>query len=281
MKAYDLLKSYVPVEFKQRSKSVMDQLKIHSPFPSVHELNKPVFVIGSVRSGTTKLANTLGKLPDFKTLIEHSIIRETAWRIAEMRSFDDKNWEVFRRLLIKLSGVTETKRLLEKCPANSLLSCFIGDHANEAIFIHSIRDGRDAALSMFDHSYIERQLLNDYPEKFWWNYVDKDFINRWNDITFIERALLKWGVLFKYACKAARYDHRYFEIHYEKLCYNPEYLIEFVEKKLGVSKITNDFYNEVKTYSPRSVGRYKSDTGFTAIEQKTFEDIAARIGYKC
>lgn len=281
---YSFIKSHTPEVFKRWcgiwSWSVKPALRLLYPLPRLHELNKPVFVIGSGRSGTSKLVYTLKLLPDFVPLIEEPTIRHTAWQIAETEAFDSTNWKILHKQLIRLSGVTREKRLLEKTPANSLLSCFIGLYAEEALFIHAIRDGRDVALSMLDHHWIRDQLLKDYPERYWWKYVDTDFSNRWKNLSLVERGLLRWGVFYKRAREARQFKGRYFELPYETLCNTPYRLIEFVVTELGISEITNKFYDAVKSYTPQSVGRYKNDPNFTMNDQKTFECIASRVGYK-
>ena len=280
MKTYSLLKSYVPDPFKSWCSAMKPHLQILCPFPKRHELNKPVFVIGSSRSGTTKLARTLALLPAFKPLVEHPFIRHTAWRIAQTEAFDDINWKILHKQLIRLSGVTRRNRIIEKTPANSLLAHFIGLHAKEAIFIHSTRDGRDVALSMLGHDWIRQQLTKDQPEEFWWKYVDASFRDRWNDLSLVERGLLRWGTFFTRGREAQQFEGRYFELAYESLCHTPEQLIEFVREHLGVSKLTSAFVNAARAYKPKSVGRYKTDAHFTKTDQKTFQHIASSIGYR-
>lgn len=281
---YSLIKSRTPEVFKRWYKiwswSVKPALRLLCPFPRLHELNKPLFVIGSGRSGTSKLVHTLKLLPNFVPLIEEPTIRHTAWRIAETETFNSTNWKILHKQLIRLSGVTRKKRLLEKTPANSLLACFIGLHARQALFIHAVRDGRDVALSMLDHDWLRHQLLKDYPERYWWKYVDTDFSDRWKNLSAVERGLLRWGVHFKLAKNAQQFRGRYFEMAYETLCYTGDRLIEFVITELSISEVPNEFYDAVKAYTPRSVGRYKNDPNFTMTDQKTFECIASRIGYK-
>jgi LPS sulfotransferase NodH len=133
---------------------------------------QPLFIIGSPRSGTTMLQVLLGEHPQVSTTVELTLFTRyvSPWMQAwdeEKRNSAEGRWHqglpfvwereelrtylrgfvesVYAKLQAKKSAATH---ILDKYPANSMVTPLIRDFLPNARFIHVIRDGRDVACSM-------------------------------------------------------------------------------------------------------------------------------------
>lgn len=126
----------------------------------------PVFVIGAPRSGTTALAWSLAKHPDFWTAGESQVLldlfgngeleRNYARASTPGGSFLVKN-EVERDAFLGYVGLglntlftscSGGRRWIDKTPANTLIANTIADLFPDALFLHILRDGREVVHSM-------------------------------------------------------------------------------------------------------------------------------------
>jgi hypothetical protein len=133
---------------------------------------QPLFIIGSPRSGTTMLQVLLGEHPQVATTVELTLFPRyigpwlQTWD-EEKRNSTEGRWNqglpfvfsreelkahlrgflesVYAKLQAQKSGATH---VLDKYPANSMVTPLIRDFLPDARFIHVIRDGRDVACSM-------------------------------------------------------------------------------------------------------------------------------------
>jgi Sulfotransferase family len=137
-------------------------------FERVKVCKNPIFVIGSPRSGTTMLGWSLDHHSWLWTSGESNVIREA---FSELVSVDRAleyariagrgSWlhdehvsreELLARLAIGVNALytsrSEGRRWLDHTPAHALLLDQIGDMFPGAVFIHVLRDGRQAVESM-------------------------------------------------------------------------------------------------------------------------------------
>ena len=115
-------------------------------------LTRPIVVLGSARSGTTFIGKVLGAHPDLAYLIEPRLL----WKYGNDGRSDMLNpdhatpairaW--IRRALAQRVQRAGKPRLLEKSPSNALRPAFVDAVLPEARFIHIIRNGYDAVLSV-------------------------------------------------------------------------------------------------------------------------------------
>jgi hypothetical protein len=116
------------------------------------QLDRPVVVIGSPRSGTSMLGILLGKHP----LLAHADEPRLTWKYgndakSDMLRPEDARPEVcrhIRRTFAKLVQDSGKKRLLEKTPSNSLRMEFVERVLPGCIFVHILRDGVESVLSI-------------------------------------------------------------------------------------------------------------------------------------
>ena len=115
-------------------------------------LDRPIFVIGAARSGTTFLGESLALHPEVSYWVEPKYV----WRYRGARARSDVRTaaeatpavaryirERFERRLAR----DGKRRFVEKTPSNCLRIPFIDRIFPEGLFLNLERDGRDAALS--------------------------------------------------------------------------------------------------------------------------------------
>ena len=115
--------------------------------------DSPVFIIGLPRSGTTLLGEILGKHPQVCTWYEPSFVLDRFFRNAphDRRTAHDATAPVTRYLQEEFQRFQRTMRcafVVDKSPHNSLKLPFLNAIFPDARFIHLLRDGRDAVLSI-------------------------------------------------------------------------------------------------------------------------------------
>lgn len=114
--------------------------------------DRPVFIIGAARSGTTVLGDILSTHPDLAYWLEPKYI----WRFGnatlahDVLKASDARKEVkkyIRNRFFDFLNEQGKARFVEKTPSNVFRLPFIYEIFPEARFVHIIRDGRDVVLS--------------------------------------------------------------------------------------------------------------------------------------
>lgn len=116
------------------------------------QLDRPIVVIGSPRSGTTLLGNLLGEHPRLAHLVEPRL----TWKFgndakSDMLRPEDARPEVcrhIRRTFAKVVQDAGKERLIEKTPSNALRMEFVERVLPGCLFVHIIRDGVESVLSI-------------------------------------------------------------------------------------------------------------------------------------
>lgn len=206
------------------------------PYPWNVSLNKPVFVVGSSRSGTTILTDVLGLSPELHEFSEHPIVRRHMWHMVEDSSAITSELSELEITLVRLSGVSPDKRILEKSPGHSLLTKSLSDYFPDAKFIHIVRDARDSASSMLKHEWIVDELREVHPV-FWFDLLPLEYREEWKTLTLWERAILRWALYVSEARRISHQNKKYLEVEYEMLCLHPHEMFDKICLFLGL----NDF----------------------------------------
>lgn len=123
-----------------------------------------VFLVGSPRSGTTILAELLGRHPDALEWYEPYFIwdwhlglsdddvREAVLATAPVRDFIRREFEIF----LRKSG---RKLILEKLPDHAFQIPYVNAVFPDARWVHIIRDGRDVTLSIQKEWHRRRETV--------------------------------------------------------------------------------------------------------------------------
>jgi len=117
-----------------------------------YELNKPIFIIGAARSGTTMLGEIMENHPDLAYWLEPKYI----WKYGNPNTKSDVRYgnEVtpdIRNYIVNKFGKhlkkNRKKRFLDKTPSNTFRVGFIHKIFPDAMFVNIIRNGNDVTLS--------------------------------------------------------------------------------------------------------------------------------------
>jgi hypothetical protein len=205
---------------------------------------KPIFIIGSPRSGTTLLRVILDSHPNICCGPETHIIPhleefykkvDENWKMLVPYGIDKKNQLLKIRELFSLFPehyMREKKKIrwAEKTPTNIFHTDFIKKMFPDCQFIHIIRDGRDVIAS-FKKRWGSKTIFYGMKQ---WN----------NSINLIPELREKYG------------KEEYLEVRYEELVSKPEQIIrkiiEFLNepwtpKLLEHHKQKHDYWFNVKT----------------------------------
>ncbi|MFO7728888.1 MAG: sulfotransferase [Desulfonatronovibrio sp.] len=112
-----------------------------------------VFIVGSPRSGTTILGEILDLHPDIRQWYEPYFMWDKYFRLSpdDVRTENDATAKVknqIRKSFDRFARKSGASFIVDKSPRNSLKIPFINKIFPGARFIHIIRDGRDATLSI-------------------------------------------------------------------------------------------------------------------------------------
>ena len=169
------------LSFSLQKSLLKSHLRRNLPWPLRTKLNCPIFVVGSSRSGTTMLSNVLAAVPEICDFTEKPIVRHQMWNMVKSPNIIPNELPILEKTLVRLSGVKETQRLLEKTPGHSLIADSLGGYFADASFLHIVRDGRDVASSMLGHRWISRELKEEV-EVFWFHRLPKTYQDSWQHL---------------------------------------------------------------------------------------------------
>jgi LPS sulfotransferase NodH len=217
-------------------------------------LDKPVFIIGCGRSGTTILGELLASHTAIAYLHEPREIwsiepRTDIWsaeaskRRGSLRlGADDVRPETAARIARAFAAevhIRGARRLVEKLPINSFRVSFVDRMFPDALFIHLIRDGLQVARSIGrladrgawfgDDQYKWKLLVAESEAAGLGRLVE---LSSTNEL----RALLEWrlSVAAARAALACLADHRWLELRYERLISDPQATCMRLEAFLGL-----------------------------------------------
>jgi hypothetical protein len=236
------------------------------------KLERPVFIIGAARSGTTFLGDCVGRIPEI-TYHHEPPATKAAGRYVydDLWSFRRSRW--FFRLVYSWMVRVERDgdlRFSEKTPTNIFLIPFLSRAFPDSQFVHIIRDGRDAASSHMHKPWLraedawsgEREpggyLHGPWP-KFW---VEPERREEFMQTSDARRMAWAWR---RYT--AAGLEHgtalgpeRYHELRYENLVRQPleegEKILDFLG--IGRARSRDVFLNATLRADDSSVGTWRS-----------------------
>lgn len=196
-------------------------------------LERPIFVVGAARSGTTFLGDCLGHLPEVSyhheppaTKAAGRYVYEGTWGFGRSRWFFRSVYAWLLR--VELEGHL---RLCEKTPTNALLIPFLDRAFEGAQFIHIVRDGRDAAASHMRKPWLLASAKDSGvrepggylhgPYAPWW--VEPERQREFEETSDAHRMIWAWRRYTEAALRdgPALGPERYLELRYETLVTNP------------------------------------------------------------
>ncbi len=259
------------------------------------KLERPVFIIGAARSGTTFLGDCIGRLPEITYHHEPPATKAAGRYVYEdLWGFRRSRW--FFRLVYSWMVRVERDgdlRFSEKTPTNIFLVPFLSGAFPDSQFIHIIRDGRDAASSHMHKPWLraedawsgEREpggyLHGPWP-KFW---VEPERREEFIQTSDARRMAWAWRRYTETGLKegTALGPERYHELRYEDLVRQPldegERILDFlgIEKK----KSRDTFLSSTMRADDSSVGTWRSTFYPSELAEIDAEagDLLRQLGY--
>ena len=227
---YETVKTDMRHYQKQQRPLTMSRIKgIVKP-----NLESPIFIIGSPRSGTTFLGECLGTIPEISYHFEPVLIKAAARYIYTKEWSGDRAKNFYRQVygwLMRLQQDGDL-RLAEKTPRNSFIIPFLAEAFPNAKFIHIIRDGRDVALSLTRKPWYNNELngsimrepggyLCGSTPRFW---VESERDREFETTDNIHRCIWLWRRYIEAATAGMNslLPGQGLELRYEDLVTNPE-----------------------------------------------------------
>lgn len=140
---------------KKRPLTLKRIVKMFSP-----NLEKPIFIVGAPRSGTTFLGNCLAQLPEISYHFEPVVVKAASNYVYTQQWHQEKIKRFYHRVyawLMRLHFDADL-RLADKTPRNSLIVPTLYEVFPDAQFIFILRDGRDAALSLAKNPWYQNAM---------------------------------------------------------------------------------------------------------------------------
>ena len=198
--------------------------------------NRMVFVVGSPRSGTTFVGNSLGSQPGFIDLGEVPLLKAAVPRIVG-RPIEQQAREVRRVVqLVRNLGLVHGLRGVEQNPETSYVLEGALHAYPEAKAVHVIRDGRDVVCSLLERGWLgagragsddANQAYGAYA-RFW---VEPERRREFEEASEATRAAWAWRA---YVTAARAAPERTIDLRYESLAADPEGEARRVGRELDV-----------------------------------------------
>jgi len=218
-----------------------------------------VFVLGSPRSGTTFLGNSIGSLPGFIDLGEVAPLKAAIPELS--RRPPEEAAAELRALLAQTRrlGLVGSLRPVEQTPESVFVAPALALAFPEACFVHIVRDGRDVVCSLLERGWLsaERGGADDAGHaygsraRFWVEPERREEFERAEDA---RRAAWAWR---RYVTAARDLGERSLEIRYERLAQRPDELAATVARFLAVPP--DPLAAAFQAAHSTSVGRWQTD----------------------
>jgi len=242
-------------------------------------LDRPLFIVGSPRSGTTFLGTAIAALPEyayhlepFASLVAYPYVVSSSWS-------HDQACRYYRRLyqLLLLSAAACDLRYAEKNANNSYICDFLSRCFPDSRFIHIIRDGRDVTASILER--LQGRPAYTPPWAVAMGYHD------FSNMPVLERSMVAWSSAVSSVRKVglALPAERYHEVRYEDVVSNPgreaERLSHFLEVRSPES--IRSIEQALSQARSGSVGRWRRDynRGEAARLDSELGSLLTELGY--
>jgi hypothetical protein len=218
-----------------------------------------VFVVGSPRSGTTFLGNSLGAQPGLVDLGEVKPLKSAIPELARLPEAEAA--ARVRRMLevVRTLGLAAHLRGVEQTPETSfvLAAALRAYAAGRAV--HIVRDGRDVVCSLLERGWLNNEragaddagLAYGAHARFW---VEPERADEFGGASEAKRAAWAWR---RYVAAARAVPERTLELRYENLVTNPKTVATNLAAYLDLEE--GPLARSLSSAFDRSVGRWQRD----------------------
>jgi hypothetical protein len=243
--------------------------------PSLRREERLVFVVGSPRSGTTFLGNSLGAQPGLVDLGEVKPLKSAM--PALVRLSEAEAAARLRRMLevVRTLGLASHLRGVEQTPEMSFVLPAALRAYPAARAVHIVRDGRDVVCSLLERGWLgaERAGTDDAGlaygahARFW---VEPERAEEFASASEAKRAAWAWR---SYASAARAFPERTLELRYEDLVTSPRSVAARLAAYLELD--AQPLTRSLSSAFDRSVGRWQRD--LTPEQLRDVEEEAGRL----
>lgn len=248
---------------------------------AVGPVRRPVFVLGSPRSGTTYLGTLLSAIPGASYYFEPPILKYYArlvyqGEVSTRRARRLYSW-VFRVLRLVAPG--RGLRVIEKNPNHTWIAETLATFFPDARFVMIIRDGRDTALSLLEKPWHREDSVGSgrfepggypygpYPHF----YIERDRCDEYSSTDDITRCAWVWRRHTEELLRLQKSlpPGSWHLLRYEELLTNPDRtldeLLSFLEADTPESRLA---VNEAAATGHRgSIGRWRKQLSDADVEK--------------
>ena len=241
-----------------------------------------VFVVGSPRSGTTMLGQSLGSAPGFVDLGEVAPLKAALPDLAGLP--EDEASRRLRHVLERTRGLALVRGLrgVEQTPEMAFLVGAGLRAYPRARVVHIVRDGRDVACSLLERGWLsagheghdDAHLLYGAQARFW---VELGRAQEFEHASDATRAAWAWR---RYVSAARQPVDRVLELRYEQLVADPGGAAALIATHIDAPR--EALAEALTRVHDRSVGRHRHDLSaeqLTDIEREA-GDLLGELGYR-
>jgi hypothetical protein len=219
--------------------------------------DRPVFVLGAPRSGTTFVADSIGRVPGLVDLGELQ-----PWKAALPRLVSSPTDEAARELRRTLEGIrryglVRHLRAIEQTPETAFVLDAVVRAYPQAAIVHMVRDPRDVAASLLQKGWLRagRHGRDDagaqygHHARFW---VEPERADEFDQADEARRAGWAWR---RYVTAAQAAPSVTLAVRYEELAADPEAASEKLAAHLGADAVI--LARGLSRMHAESVGRWR------------------------
>jgi sulfotransferase family protein len=235
---------------------------------------RPVFVVGAPRSGTSFMGGSLGRLPGFVDLGEVGPLKVVIDELATLP--DDEAARRLRRTIerVRRFGLARRLRAVEQTPETSFVLGAALRAYPQATVVHMVRDGRDVVCSLLEKGWLraERGGADDVGSPYGQqarSWVEPERTQEFHAASEATRAAWAWRRYLSAARAAA--PEATLEMRYEELAADPGAAAARIAGHIGaqpgaVAEALRDVHSQ-------SIGRWRRD-----LTEEQVADVEAEAG---